>query len=195
VLVVGALRRYKGVTTVLDALALIAPELRPHVIFVGAVEDPSLGFEQYAEARGVADVVEARGWVDDRELERLNATALATVSPSTYEGYGLPVGESLAYGLPTIASAIPPHREVAGDAALLFEPGNAEELAGCLQRVLESRELRLELARRALARSRELSDADIPTWRELIFAATGMPPIDPITTAPRSKTGRRRASR
>ncbi len=170
VLVVGALRRYKGVTVVLDALAHLTPGERPRVIFVGASEDPALDFQRYAESLGVADTADAVGWVEEDELERLYLTALATVSPSTYEGYGLSVGESLAYGLPTIASAIPPHREVAGDAALYFESGNAIELADCLRRVVDSPELRVSLGRRALERSQALASSPAPSWRELILA-------------------------
>ena len=171
VLVVGALRRYKGVTVVLEAVAQLTLGERPRVLFVGAAEDPALDFQRCAESLGVADAVDALGWVEEDKLERLYMTALATVSPSTYEGYGLSVGESVAYGLPTIASSIPPHREVAGDAALYFEPGNASELADCLRRVVGSQELRASLARRALERSRALASSPAPTWRELILAA------------------------
>ena len=81
---------------VLDALAHLTPGERPRVIFVGASEDPALDFQRYAESLGVADTADAVGWVEEDELERLYLTALATVSPSTYEGYGLSVGESLA---------------------------------------------------------------------------------------------------
>ena len=77
---------------------------------------------------------------------------------------------SLAYGLPTIASAIPPHREVAGDAALYFESGNAIELADCLRRVVDSPELRVSLGRRALERSQALASSPAPSWSELILA-------------------------
>jgi glycosyltransferase involved in cell wall biosynthesis len=170
VLVVGALRRYKGVTVVLDALAQLTPGERPRVTFVGAAEDPAVDFQRYAESLGVADAVDAVGWVEEDELDRLYRTAVATVSPSTYEGYGLSVGESLAYGLPTIASGIPPHREVAGDAALYFESGHASELADCLRRTVGSQELRVSLGRRALERSRALASSPAPSWRELILA-------------------------
>jgi glycosyltransferase involved in cell wall biosynthesis len=140
------------------------------VIFVGSVEDSSLDLDANVKARGVADTVESTGWLSELALAQLYDKALATVNPSTYEGYGLPVGESLAHGLPTIASAIPPHREIAGDAALYFDPGNEHQLAACLRSLVGSRELRASLARRALERSRELVGAGL-TWRDVVVAA------------------------
>jgi glycosyltransferase involved in cell wall biosynthesis len=152
-LVVGALRSYKGVETVIDALSLLAPEARRRTVFVGPGEGREADVAGYARARGVAELVELTGWIPDAELERLYDGAAATVNPSTYEGYGLPVAESLGRGLPTVASSIPPHREVGDDAVLWFEPGNAAELAAQLAR-LDDDALRRELAGCALDRSR-----------------------------------------
>jgi glycosyltransferase involved in cell wall biosynthesis len=170
VLVVGALRRYKGLRTVVEALALLAPEERPRVVVCGPDEDGCADdLRRRAAAAGVGSSLELRGWVGDRELEALLVSAAATVSPSLHEGYGLGVAESLARGLPTVASAIPPHLEIGADAILSFPPGDAKALAAALRR-LRDRETRLALGTRALERSRELAQAH-PTWTELVLAA------------------------
>ena len=112
------------------------------------------------------------------------------MNPSTYEGYGLPVAESLARGLPTIASDIPPHREVAGEAALYFEPGDASALARTLERLAGDGELRQRMGELARARSEELAGTGAG-WGELIASAAdealgGRPVVaEPTLDAPR----------
>jgi glycosyltransferase involved in cell wall biosynthesis len=166
-LTVGALRQYKGIETAIDALALVSEEERPELVFAGPGEGREEELSRYAAARGVADRIRFLGWVDESRLGELYASALATVNPSTYEGYGLPVAESLSHGLATIASEIPPHREVAGDAALYFEPGDAAGLGAAISRVAGDARFRLELAERGLERSRALAQLR-PRWSDVI---------------------------
>jgi glycosyltransferase involved in cell wall biosynthesis len=172
ILTVGALRPYKGAETAIDALAALEPGERPELVLAGPVEGRGAALAERARAGGAGDRVRILGWLGEPELERLYEAALATVNPSTYEGYGLPVAESLARGLPTVASDIPPHREIGGAAVLYFEPGDVRTLAECLRRLVRDPELRAGLARSALERARELQQAR-PTWRELILDAAG----------------------
>ena len=150
-LVVGSIEARKNPTLVLQALAL-APDLPP-VIFAGPVG----GLELLAEADrlGVRERVRIEGWVPDAELVRLYRRAAALVFPSRHEGFGLPVIEAFATGTPVVASTDPAIREVAGDAALLVEPDDADGLVAALRRVLEDRELRETLRARGRARLAE----------------------------------------
>ncbi len=168
-LVVGALRPYKGCETVVHALASLGAGARPRLVFAGPDEGYRETLKRLAAEAGVADLVDMAGWVPDAELGRLYDDALATISPSTYEGYGFAVGQSLSRGLPTVASAIEPHLEIGRDAILSFPPGDASALARQIVR-LSDRELRFDLAARALARSRALTAAR-PTWRDVILEA------------------------
>ena len=77
--------------------------------------------------------------------------------PSLYEGFGLPVLEAMGCGCPVICSNASSLPEVAGDAAVLFDPHERGRLADELSRVLASPELRDELRSRGLARAREFS--------------------------------------
>jgi len=76
--------------------------------------------------------VSIAGRVNDRELERLYAQAHALVMPSLYEGYGLPVVESLSMGVPVITSSDSAMSEVAGSAGLYVNPESTAEVAGAL---------------------------------------------------------------
>lgn len=162
-LVVGALRPYKGAGTVIEALALVSSESRRRVVLAGGEGDAE-GLRRLAARLGVSREVDFAGWVDEERLDELYSGAAAVVAPSTYEGYGLPVAESLSYGLPTIASDIPAHREVAGDAALYFPPGDAASLADAMGRIDPV------AGGRALERSRALAQLG-PRWGDLILEA------------------------
>jgi alpha-1,3-rhamnosyl/mannosyltransferase len=167
VLVVGAARPYKHVETVVAALALLPEALRRSVVVAGPLEGQAGRLRKLAERHGVASHVELAGWVDEATLQRLYETAAATVSASSYEGYGLPVAESLAHGLPTIASDIPAHREVAGEAAAYFPPADAAALAERLRAVLADTAERDRLAAAARRRAQELPVGG--RWRELVL--------------------------
>lgn len=169
-LIVGALRRYKGVETVLRALAQLPTSARPLAIFAGPGGRRLHALQDEVMRLGIGRHVRFLGWVPDRTLDKLRRTALATVNPSTYEGYGLAVAESLAYGLPTLASDIPAHREVAGEAALYFPPGDARVLADHLTRICAEGGLRLGLAEAALLRARRLAHSE-PSWPAVLAQA------------------------
>lgn len=169
-LVVGALREYKGIEAAIDALALLPADGRPELVLAGPEERRGEMLRRRAEERGVSDRVRILGWVEEPLLEELYSGAAATVNPSTYEGYGFGVAESLARGLPTLASDIPPHREVGGDAPLYFPPTDSAALASAVELVRTDGALRAALAERALARSVELTRTG-PTWRDVILDA------------------------
>jgi glycosyltransferase involved in cell wall biosynthesis len=97
------------------------------------------------------------GYVGDDDLVDLYQHATAFVFPSQFEGFGLPPLEAMACGTPVVAStggAIP---EVVGDAALLVQPGDPQQLADAIGRVLTEEDLRVKLRRRGLERVRAFS--------------------------------------
>ena len=87
------------------------------------------------------------GWVSAEEIEGLWAIAEAFVFPSLYEGFGLPVLEAMARGVPVACSNASSLPEVAGDAALLFDPHDERAIAEALGRLLEDPALRERAAR------------------------------------------------
>jgi glycosyltransferase involved in cell wall biosynthesis len=105
----------------------------------------------------VGDSVRLTGWIPREELYRLYAQASACVVPSTFEGFGMPVLEALAAGIPTACSDIPPLRESAGEAALFFDPRDENAIAAALDRITGDEPLRQTLARAGPQRARSFT--------------------------------------
>ena len=104
--------------------------------------------EQVAAAvreHGVGEAVRLTGWISHGELLGLYEQAGVFVYPSTFEGFGMPVAEAMAAGLPIACSAIPPLLEVSGAAALHFDPHSDSEIAAALERLITDAVLREEL--------------------------------------------------
>jgi glycosyltransferase involved in cell wall biosynthesis len=163
-LLVGAVRPYKGVDTVVAAVEQLDEAARLEIVVAGSISDDEV--VRKSRQTELGRWLRFEGWVDDEQLETLYRTAVGTICPSQYEGYGLAVAESIARGLPTIASDIPSHREIAGAAAMYFPPGDERALATCLRRVTDP-SVRRDLAVLARRRAREI-DHDPPAWGELI---------------------------
>jgi len=108
---------------------------------------------------GITNRVKYLGEVSAEALPHLYRMARGFVFPSHYEGFGLPVLEAMASGTPTITSTRSSLPEVAGRAALLAEPDDAEALAGAMEKLWKHAELRAILLGRGLARATEF------TWR------------------------------
>jgi glycosyltransferase involved in cell wall biosynthesis len=88
------------------------------------------------DALGLKDCVGFPGWIPKEDLLDLYARAAAFVYPSRFEGFGLPVLEALAAGIPSACSRIEPLDSLAGDAALKFDPDDPAEMAACMERLV-----------------------------------------------------------
>lgn len=97
------------------------------------------------------------GYVPDEALPYLYSNALAYVSASLYEGFGLTLLEAMACGSPVVASDIGAHREVAGEAALLFDPASTDELLLVLKRLCTEADLREKLKAAGFERVKRFS--------------------------------------
>ena len=124
---------------------------------VGRAAQPRLKLLLAGGARSAEPGVRSLGFVDDTELLGLYRSSLALVQPSIEEGFGLPVLEAMACGLPVIASNAPALREVAEGAALHFDARDSEELARSMIHVAEDAELRSRMRREGLIRARDFS--------------------------------------
>lgn len=102
--------------------------------------------------------------VTQHELARLYRGADLFLFPSTCEGFGLPVLEAMASGTPVITSTVSSLPEVAGDAALLVDPSDVNQLAAAMARVLMDRALHVQLCAAGLARAAQF------TWQRMAAA-------------------------
>ena len=94
-------------------------------------------------------------WLTDEDLSGLYALATCFVLPSFEEGFGLPILEAMGRGVPVACSNLSSLPEVAGDAAVLFDPHDPQDMARAIRRLLEDEALRDDLRVRGLARSRQ----------------------------------------
>ena len=105
----------------------------------------------------LADCVEFPGWIPREELYSLFERASAFLYPSLFEGFGLPVLEALAAGVPTACSRIEPMNSIAGGAALKFDPRDPAAIAEAMHRLVTDGELRQRLAAAGPLRAAQFS--------------------------------------
>jgi glycosyltransferase involved in cell wall biosynthesis len=177
VLWVGSLEPRKGVGTLVAAMARLA-------LGGGGTPPADLvlaGYPGWQNSRLIAAEDKARlgpafhqlGRLPEVELQALYAGATVFAFPSIHEGFGLPVLEAMAAGVPVVASDIPAIREVAGDAAVLAAPGDADAWAEALEGVLGSTPRQVQLARAGRQRAALFpwtmtATATIEVYEELI---------------------------
>jgi glycosyltransferase involved in cell wall biosynthesis len=148
-LAVGTINERKNLGVLIDAFAQIA-EKYPAIkmVICGAPDRDTARIAQLVRERGLEQRVVTLGYVADSELPGIVAAAKAFVFPSLFEGYGMPVVEAMAAGVPVLASSDPSIDEAAGGAAVRFDPRNPTALAGALERVLGSTSTQQDLIRR-----------------------------------------------
>ncbi len=157
VLSLSAKRPHKNLLALIGALARIPAERRPLLVLPGYPTWHEAELRARAAEAGVAEDVRFLGWLSGEELEGLWALAEAFVFPSLYEGFGLPVLEAMARGVPVACSNASSLPEVAGDAALLFDPHDESAIAAALERLLGEEILREDLRARGLDRVSEFT--------------------------------------
>lgn len=161
-LYVGGISPHKNLAGLLEAFALVAGRTPAHLALAGDHADDSfLGCHPELQALARRLAIEGRvtftGYVPDEDLALLYSTATLLVQPSFDEGFGLPVAEAMACGLPVAASRRGSLPELLGPDGLYFEPTDAREMGAVLLRLLEDAELRRAQRQIGLARAAALS--------------------------------------
>jgi len=163
ILYVGSAEKRKNlVTLVMAYLTLARRRHLPPLVLAG----PGSGWAQGGSRVGPQIV--ATGYLEKADVRALMAASSMLVLPSLEEGFGLPVVEAMAAGLPVVCSAGSALAEVAGDAACLVPAQDVNGLARAIERLLEDRALASEMRRRGLERSRRF-DWDDTAARTLAF--------------------------
>lgn len=148
---VGRRASHKNVARLVEAFGQLRARNGHLLLFTGAPDDVTM---QQVRAARLEDAVAFVGEPDDVALAALYRGATALVFPSTYEGFGLPVVESMACGTPVVTSAGTSLAEVAGIGnALLVDPAQTESITAAMREVLDDATLRATLRERGLVRS------------------------------------------
>lgn len=132
----SAKRPHKNLTRLIEAYAAL-PAPRPALVIPGYPTPHEAELRDCAAALGVGDTVCFPGWVNAEDLDALHAAADAVVFPSLYEGFGLPVLEAMQRGVPVACSSASSLGEVAGDAALTFDPLDVPAMTAAMRRLLD----------------------------------------------------------
>jgi glycosyltransferase involved in cell wall biosynthesis len=161
VLMVGAVQKRKNVARLVQAFERMPPGWRL------AIAGSAQGYGAAEELRAVEESprrrdIEVLGYVPAAALEDLYRRARIFAFPSLDEGFGMPVLDAMARGVPVATSRRSAIPEVAGDAALLVDPEDVEELGAALNRLAGDEALRLDLARRGRERAAEF------TWERAV---------------------------
>jgi glycosyltransferase involved in cell wall biosynthesis len=125
----------------------------PHKLVVGG-KDCHLFRDEYAIPKeGYGKDILFPGWIDQMDLPAVFSLADLYLYPSNLEAFPIPVTEAMACGTPILTSNVNGLKEIAGDAAVLIDPSDTEEIAGGMARILSNPELRESLFRKGLQRS------------------------------------------
>jgi glycosyltransferase involved in cell wall biosynthesis len=154
-LTVGNLKAHKNFKILIAAFDLIRDRI-PHDLIVVGQQDGFMNSDR--DLRAMTSLQNGRvrftGYLSDLELQGYYRSADAFVLPSIYEGFGFPVVEAMALGCPVACSNIASLPEVAGDAAVFFDPFSAEDVGRVILKVLNDHGLREKMVERGLRRAR-----------------------------------------
>ena len=176
VLTASAKRPHKNLARLIRAVALIPPHRRPLLVLPGYPTPYESELRALARSLGIEGEVCLLGWVADRELDALYARASCFVFPSLYEGFGLPVLEAMARGVPVATSDRASLPEVAGDAALYFDPLSPRSIAAALERLLADENLAARLRSQGRERARRFTwdacaEGTVAVYRQALAVA------------------------
>jgi len=154
VLMVGTVEPRKNVLMAAHVVARLRAKGRNLRLVVvgrrGWVSDQEVAALRELEAQGT---VTWPGYVTDEQRDALYAGAAALLLPSVYEGFGMPLVEAMAAGVPCVCSSIPVFDEVAGDAAIRLNPAKPDDWVAALDELLADPELAAKLKDAGLLRA------------------------------------------
>ncbi len=167
---IGTVQPRKNYSRLIRALAQLRAEGHDLALVIaggrGWLED-----EMYQTLREVRmqDYVHLIGFADESDLPALYSGALCTTFPSLYEGFGLPVLESMACGTPVVTSNVSSLPEVAGNAALQVNPYDLEAITDAVRRIINDYALREDLIERGYQQARRFTWEDSARQLQVIY--------------------------
>lgn len=170
-LFIGALEPRKNIPALIEALAIIHARRGPlPLVLVGRSGGDEENVERMIERRRLREWVRRPGYLTDIEIRALYGAASALVFPSLGEGFGLPLLEAMACGLPAAVSGVSALPEIGGDAAAYFRPDDPEDIARTVQELLDDEPRREDLIRHGRERAgrfrwRKTAEATLDFYR------------------------------
>lgn len=157
-LFVGALKKSKNIPRIIEAFSKFSKKIvKPYELYIVGSDkwlDADIQKTMAKQSKYIQERIHIERFVSDKRLADLYTHAKAFVSPSIYEGFGLPFVEAMHYGLPIIGSKTGPVPEVVGDAGMLVDPYNVEDIARAMTKVVQDNKLYSKLQKNALERAK-----------------------------------------
>jgi len=156
---VGRLEKKKNIAKLIEAYALARQNfgIKQKLYLIG---DASYGYDEIKyliNEFGVDRYVVATGWIEESHLPFIFKGGDAFVFPSKYEGFGIPLLQAMAAGTPIVASNVASIPEIAGDAALYFNPDDAFDMAEKIAKIIQNEETKQSLIKAGITRSQNFS--------------------------------------
>lgn len=157
-LYIGRQDPYKNVHSLISAFAKL-PHTNDYELWLVGPTDKRYTplLEKQVQELEINHLVKFLNYVPYKELPTIINQALALVFPSLWEGFGLPVLEAMACGTPVITSNISSLPEVTGDAAILINPYNIQEITAAMQTIINDAETRKKLSEQGIKRADQFS--------------------------------------
>ena len=155
VLTVGAIQNRKNTLGAVEAIARLPEHYR--LVLAGGNGYGSEAVHEFIRQHDLGARVMTPGYVSPQQLENLYSAASVFLFPSLEEGFGFPVLEAMARGVPVVTSKTSSLPEVGGDAVLYVDPRSIDELATRVRELIENDGLRAELIKRGLERVPQFS--------------------------------------
>ncbi|MEM3399441.1 MAG: glycosyltransferase family 1 protein [Candidatus Micrarchaeia archaeon] len=153
VLHVGSTLPYKNIEGIIHALSLIEDE----ILFVKVGWDFTAEQKKFIDKKGIRKKISYIGKLKDAQMPEIYNACDLLVFPSFNEGFGLPIIEAMACGLPVLTSNSGGCEETAGDAGILVEPSDAGAIADAIMQVMQSKDFACEISKKGLKRAAEFS--------------------------------------
>ena len=163
----------KGLFFLFQAVAELVATENVHVTVVGEPKKDGNILKLVSEL-GIGHLIEFTGRIDNRRFVEHYARATVAVVPSVYEGFGLPVGEAMACGVPVISTTGGALPEVVGDAGILVPPADSAALATAIRQLVGDPARAANLGRAGLRRVRKrftwkkAAEKTVDAYREVI---------------------------
>lgn len=154
----GRLDKKKNISSLIEAFGLMQDSVKGYsLVLTGAA---SYGYDEIKYVISeyqLEEKVIKTGWVEEIDLPYILNSASVFAFPSLYEGFGIPLIEAMACGVPVAASNIPPIIEAVGEAALLFDPNNTTSISNSLINLITDKSLREHYIEKGLKQAENYS--------------------------------------
>lgn len=129
------------------------PDKKMDLVFTGALDDSEKELKYAVKQMGLTDNVHFLGFLDQKQFEAVWQKCRFLIFPSLYEGFGIPVLEAMSLGKPVLCSNTTSLPEVAGDAALYFDPRRPLDMVQCMEKIVNNSSLENELVEKGKKRA------------------------------------------